>query len=45
MRKLARRAVIAAASVLTIMSVAGGGDLLGQAHADDPHCAAHATDP
>jgi hypothetical protein len=45
MRKLAQRAVIAAASVLTIMSVAGGADLLGQAHADDPHCAANATDP
>jgi hypothetical protein len=39
MRKLAQRAVIAGASVLTMMSVAGGADLLGQAHADPGRCA------
>jgi hypothetical protein len=43
MRKLAQRAVIAAASVLTIMSAVGGADLLGQAHAD-PQCVANAAD-
>jgi hypothetical protein len=42
MRKLAQRAVIAAASVLTIMSAVGGADLLGQAHAD-PQCVANAA--
>jgi hypothetical protein len=44
MRKLAHRAVIAGASVLTIMSAIGGADLLGQAHAD-PQCVANAADP
>jgi hypothetical protein len=39
MRKLGLRAVIAGASVLTIMSAVDGADLLGQAHAD-PRCAA-----
>ena len=34
MRKLGLRAVIAGASVLTIMSAVDGADLLGQAHAD-----------
>jgi hypothetical protein len=43
MRKLAQRAVIAAASVLTIMSAVGVADLLGQAHAD-PQCVAGAAD-
>ncbi|MDT5343173.1 MAG: hypothetical protein QOE52_2357, partial [Mycobacterium sp.] len=37
MRKLGLRAVIAGASVLTIMSAVDGADLLGQAHAD-PRC-------
>jgi hypothetical protein len=45
MRKLARQAVIAGASALAIMSAVGGADLLGQAHADDPHCVANGTDP
>jgi hypothetical protein len=40
MRKLAQRAVIAGASTLAIMSAVGGVGLLGQAHADDPHCGA-----
>jgi hypothetical protein len=44
MRKLAQRAVIAGAGVLTIMSAVGSTDLLGQAHADPP-CAANAADP
>ena len=44
MRKLAQRAVIAGASVLTIMSAVGGADLLGQAHAD-PLCVTNAADP
>jgi hypothetical protein len=43
MRKLAQRAVIAAASVLTIMSAVGGAELMGQAHAD-PQCVANAAD-
>ena len=45
MRKLAKLAVIVAASVLTIMSAVGGADLLGPAHADGPQCIANATDP
>lgn len=44
MRKLAQRAVIAGASVLTIMSAVGGADLLGQAHADPP-CVDNAAGP
>jgi hypothetical protein len=44
MRKLAQRAVIAGASVLTIMSAVGGADLLGQAQAD-PLCVSSGTDP
>jgi hypothetical protein len=44
MRKLGLRAVIAGASVLTIMSAVGGADLLGQAHAD-PQCASSGADP
>jgi hypothetical protein len=44
MRKLAHRAVIAGASVLTIMSAIGGADLLGQAHAD-PLCVTNGTEP
>jgi hypothetical protein len=44
MRKLGLQAVIAGASVLTIMSAVDGADLLGQAHAD-PHCAASGADP
>jgi hypothetical protein len=44
MRKLAQRAVIAGASVLTIVSAVGGADLLGQAHAD-PLCVANGADP
>jgi hypothetical protein len=45
MRKLAPRAVIAAASALAIMSAVGGADLLGQAHADDPQCVGNAAEP
>jgi hypothetical protein len=45
MRKLARRAVIAAASVLTVMSTVGGANLLEQARADDPQCVANAANP
>jgi hypothetical protein len=44
MRKLGLRAVIAGASVLTIMSAVDGADLLGQAHAD-PRCATSGADP
>jgi hypothetical protein len=44
MRKLGLRAVIAGASVLTIMSAVDGADLLGQAHAD-PRCATGGADP
>jgi hypothetical protein len=39
MRKLGLRAVIAGASVLTVMGAVDGADLLGQTHAD-PYCAA-----
>lgn len=45
MRKLARRAVIAGAGMLTITSCVGGAGLLGQAHADDPHCVVNVTVP
>ena len=45
MRRLGLRAVIAGASVLTIMSAVDAADLLGQAHADDPQCVANAADP
>lgn len=44
-RKFARRAVIACAGALAIASAAGGGDLLGQARADNPQCVANAADP
>jgi hypothetical protein len=44
MRKLGLRAVIADASVLTIMSAVDGADLLGQAQAD-PRCAASGANP
>jgi hypothetical protein len=44
MRNLARRAVIAGAGMLAIISGVGGADLLGQAHADNPPCVANATD-
>jgi hypothetical protein len=44
MRKLGLRAVIADASVLTIMSAVDGADLLGQAHAH-PRCATSGADP
>ena len=45
MRKLARQAVIAGASALTVMCAVGGADLQGQARADDPQCVANAADP
>jgi hypothetical protein len=45
MRKLARQAVIAGASALTVMCAVGGADLQGQARADDPKCVANAADP
>jgi hypothetical protein len=44
MRKLARQAVIAGASALTVMCAVGGTDLQGQARADDPQCVANAAD-
>ncbi|MDT5409081.1 MAG: hypothetical protein QOG14_1301 [Mycobacterium sp.] len=44
MRKLGLRAVIAGASVLTIMSAVDGAHLLGSAHAD-PRCATSGADP
>jgi hypothetical protein len=44
MRKVGLRAVIAGASVLTIMSAVDGADMLGQAHAD-PQCATSGADP
>jgi hypothetical protein len=43
MRKLARRAAIAGAGLLAIISCVGGADLIGPAHADNPECVANAT--
>jgi hypothetical protein len=45
MRKSAKRAMVAAAGVLAILSSVGGTGLAGQARADTPPCVADATDP
>ncbi|ODR14301.1 hypothetical protein AWC26_10770 [Mycobacterium shimoidei] len=43
--KLAQRTAIAGAGALLIASAIDGADLMGQARADNPQCAATSTDP
>jgi hypothetical protein len=45
MRNLMRRALIAGAGALVLVSVGGPAELPGYAHADNPQCVADTTNP
>ncbi len=45
MRRVTRRALIAGAGVLVMLSGVDGADVMGQAHADEPFCTPNAAEP